>query len=92
MKRSTLYVWVAQGKIPCRKIHGLIRFRPEEIDRWVESFMGGPPIPLPRKLGKSTHGDLDRLIAIAKREAYTLPCGKPDQDRAMGKEEMNGSV
>ena len=26
IKPSTLYLWAAQGKIPCQKIHGLIRF------------------------------------------------------------------
>ena len=26
IKPSTLYLWTAQGKIPCQKIHGLIRF------------------------------------------------------------------
>ena len=24
---STLYAWAAQGRIPCIKIHGLVRFR-----------------------------------------------------------------
>ena len=24
IKPSTLYLWAAQGKIPCRKIHGLL--------------------------------------------------------------------
>jgi excisionase family DNA binding protein len=31
MKPSTLYLWAAQGKIPCRKIHGLIRFEREQV-------------------------------------------------------------
>ena len=34
---STLYAWAAQGRIPCVKLHGLVRFRREEIERWVES-------------------------------------------------------
>ena len=29
IKPSTLYLWATQGKIPCRKIHGLIRFDPD---------------------------------------------------------------
>ena len=28
IKPATLYAWAAHGKIPCRKIHGLIRFDP----------------------------------------------------------------
>lgn len=38
IKTSTLYAWVAQGRIPAIKIHGLIRFQKEEIDAWGESF------------------------------------------------------
>jgi len=34
----TLYAWAAQGRIPCIKIHGLVRFRREDIARWIESF------------------------------------------------------
>jgi predicted DNA-binding transcriptional regulator AlpA len=37
MKPSMLYLWAAQGKIPCRKIHGIIRFDEEEIDHSFQS-------------------------------------------------------
>ena len=45
---STLYAWANQGKIPSRKIHGLVRFDPTDIDRWLASF--SPPQPLPTKI------------------------------------------
>ena len=82
IKASTLYVWAAQGKIPCRKIHGLVRFDPTEIDRWLSSF--SPPQSAPPQIGKwrTDHTDLDRLIASAKREVYTPACEKPDEVRA----------
>ena len=35
IKPSTLYAWASQGKIPCVRIHGLIRFRPEDIEGWL---------------------------------------------------------
>jgi Helix-turn-helix domain len=38
IKPSTLSLWAAQGKIPCRKIHGLIRFDPDAIAAWLRSF------------------------------------------------------
>jgi len=91
VKRSTLYAWVEQRKIPFLKIHGLIRFQSEEIDRWLESFrkqrVGLPPI----RGHKGSSQDLDALIARAKREVYTPRYGKPDQDRAR-KEGNDGSV
>ena len=47
MKPSTLYLWAGQGKIPCRKIHGLIRFDPDAIAAWLRAFEPGqaPAVP-----------------------------------------------
>ena len=47
IKSSTLYAWANQGKIPCRKIHGLVRFDPTEIDRWLASFASPTVRPYP---------------------------------------------
>jgi excisionase family DNA binding protein len=38
IKPSTLYAWVSQNKIPCVRIHGLIRFRPEDIEGWLIGY------------------------------------------------------
>jgi excisionase family DNA binding protein len=70
IKPSTLYVWASQGKIPCRRIHGLIRFEREAIQQWLEGFEIVPP----KKLGvviRDASRDLDELIAAAKRDVYT---------------------
>ncbi len=66
VKPSTLYAWAAQGKIPCVKIHGLIRFKSEEIEAWLESFRKmepGKPFVIPKKTG---HKNLNALIARVK--------------------------
>ena len=81
MKPSTLYLWAAQGKIPCRKIHGLIRFNPEAITVWLRSFEPGQITAIP-PLTRQSDRDLDRLIEAAKREVYTPACEKPDEIRA----------
>ena len=91
IKPSTLYAWVAARKIPCLKIHGLLRFQQDEIDRWVASFRGEAPGSLKLHSRKSMQGDLNALIARAKGEVYIRGRGKPDQDRA-GKEGDYGSV
>ena len=93
IKPSTLYLWAAQGKIPCRKIHGLIRFERDAILRWLDSFPELRPKPLPRLHKSSAAPDLDALIAAAKQEAYTAPHGetKP-QSSLISKEEMDGAV
>ena len=43
IKQATLYAWAAQEKIPRVKIHGLLRFRRDEIDQWVEGFRKQAP-------------------------------------------------
>ena len=89
---STLYAWASHGKIPCRKIHGLVRFDPSEIDHWLSSF--SPPQSVPPQLGKrrTNHSDLDRLIASAKREVYTSGHGETrPKSSLIGKEERDGA-
>jgi excisionase family DNA binding protein len=72
IKASTLYAWASQGKIPSRKIHGLLRFDREEIQQWLVSFSKAP-LPAPPSLlpGGTGNLDIDRLIARVKRDVYT---------------------
>ena len=67
IKPSTLYAWASQSKIPCVRIHGLIRFRSEEIERWLSGFVKiRPTLPDYTKRGR----DIDEIIAAAKRAIY----------------------
>ena len=70
IKSSTLYLWVSQNKIPCRRIHGLIRFEPEAIQSWLNTFgtASGKPLLFHTRQGSR---ELDQLIEAAKREVYT---------------------
>jgi excisionase family DNA binding protein len=70
VKPATLYAWVAQGRIPFLKLHGLVRFRPEEIEQWVESFRRQEPPATLRALAKGSRTAVDELIARAKKQAY----------------------
>lgn len=81
IKPSTLYLWASQGKIPCRRIHGLIRFDPDEIKAWLNGLSGPSAPPLP-SLKPGDVLDADCLIEGAKRAVYTPSREKPDQDRA----------
>ena len=93
IKPSTLYAWAAQGKIPCVKIHGLLRFRRDAIEQWVASFeQTASPCPS-RPLRPPQYHELDPLIAAAKREVYTPRRGKTKPtSRPIGKEETDGAV
>ena len=92
IKPSTLYAWASQGKIPCRKIHGLVRFDASEIDHWLFSF--SPPQSVLPQLGKhrTNNSDPDRLIASAKRAVYTSGHGETrPKSSLIGKGERDGA-
>jgi excisionase family DNA binding protein len=86
VKPSTLYAWANQGKIPCRKIHGLVRFDPTEIDRWLASLSPRQSAPTKVRIHKSDHTDLEQLIASAKRAVYTAGHGETITPSPRGKE------
>jgi len=77
IKAATLYAWAAQGKIPSLKLHGLLRFRQDEIDQWLESCRVASRSPgiLPRKRRRCPESNVDVLIERAKRAVYT-PTGE----------------
>ena len=78
VKPSTLYAWAAQGKIPCLKLHGLVRFRREDIERWVESFrVHDSPVPL-NTTPRGPRTALDDIVARAKAQAYN-PASRGNQ-------------
>jgi predicted DNA-binding transcriptional regulator AlpA len=85
IKPSTLYLWAAQGKIPCRKILGLIRFEPEAIASWLRSFESSQRTTIPPFTRESQLG-LHQLIEAAKREVYTSGHGETITPSPTGKE------
>jgi excisionase family DNA binding protein len=93
IKPSTLYAWAAQDKIPCVKIHGLVRFRRETIEQWLASFEPRASLGPPRLLRRAPERELDPLIAAVKRAVYTSRRGKTrPTSRPITKEEMDGAV
>jgi excisionase family DNA binding protein len=86
IKPSTLYAWAAQGKIPCRKIHGLVRFDPTEIDHWLASFSPRQSVPPQIRTRRTDQTDLKQLIASAKRAVYTSGHGETITPSLTGKE------
>jgi excisionase family DNA binding protein len=86
IKPSTLYAWAAHGKIPCRKIHGLVRFDSTEIDRWLISFAPSQSAPPQIETHRAEHTDLEQLIASAKRAVYTSGHGETITPSPTGKE------
>jgi excisionase family DNA binding protein len=86
IKPSTLYAWASQGKIPCRKIHGLVRFDPTEIDRWLASFSPPHSVSSQIETRRADHADLNRLIARATRAVYTPGHGETITLSPTGKE------
>lgn len=91
IKPSTLYLWAAQGKIPCHKIHGLVRFEREAISEWLRCFEPKQPKPVPA-FGERTNTDLELLVEAAKRDAYTARGETKPSSSLIRKEELDGAV
>lgn len=93
IKPATLYAWAAQEKIPCLKIHGLLRFDRQTIHEWLRSFRVTRPnqgllIGRPNR----TRESVDILIARAKHAAYTSCHGETrPKSSLIGKEECDGA-
>ena len=93
IKPATLYAWAAQDKIPCLRIHGLLRFDRQTIHDWLRSFgvsrhQEGLFIGHPN----TTSDSVDALIARAKRTAYTARHGETrPKSSLIGKEECDGA-
>ena len=91
IKPSTLYLWVSQNKIPCRRIHGLVRFEPEAIQAWLKGFSSTSRHSPPRLL-RHHIGDVDHLIEAAKRAVYTPRHGETRPTASpLGKERNDGA-
>jgi excisionase family DNA binding protein len=92
LKPSTVYAWAAQGKIPSLKIHGLLRFRPEEVAQWVESFHHRRPDSVRAASRHVEQDDITELIARARREVYSARHGETrPRSSLIGKEEHDGA-
>jgi excisionase family DNA binding protein len=93
VKRSTVYAWAEQGKIPHLKLGRLLRFDPDKIEVWLQTQEreSKPQLRVQRRRRRGSD-HVDDLIAHAKRDTYTSTRGIPDQDRATGKGEADGSV
>ena len=93
IKPATLYAWAARGKIPCVKIHGLLRFRRDEIEQWLETFRKQQSKPSLKPRNRRRSLDIDRLITSAKREVYTAHRGETrPKSSPIGKEDTDGAV
>jgi excisionase family DNA binding protein len=93
LKEKTIYAWASQRKIPCVKIHGVIRFDASEIEQWLQNCQVSVGVPCPSSVrtrsGSAT--SVDHLIERAKRAVYTprgetRPIASPD-----GREGANGA-
>jgi len=93
MKEKTIYAWASQGKMPCVKVNGVIRFDEKAIEQWLQTCqvpVGPPRLPTTNKrTGAAT--SVEHLIERATLAVYTVrgetrPIASPD-----GKEGANGA-
>ena len=94
VKDKTVYAWVSQGKIPCVKVNGAIRFDATEIEQWLQEChvpTGPPHMPdTHRRKGSAT--SVDSLIESAKRAVYTARGETRPVASPFRREEANGAL
>lgn len=93
VKPSTVYAWAKQGKIPCKRLNGVVRFVLEEVQSWVQrcSIVQPPPVPLTLSSGRLL--DVDAIVEAAKREVYTPRHGETrPKSGLIGKGDADGAV
>lgn len=93
VKEKTIYAWTSQGKIPCVKVNGVIRFDERAIEQWLQTCqvsVGPPRLPaINRRNGAAT--SLDHLIESATRAVYTARGETRPVASPHGKERTNGA-
>jgi excisionase family DNA binding protein len=93
---KTIYAWASQGKIPCVKVNGVIRFDEREIEQWLQKChvpIGPPRVAAknrPKASSRARKG-LDNLIESAKRAVYTAPGETRPIASPHGKEGADGA-
>ena len=72
---GTIYVWKCHHQIPFHKLRGKLKFRPSELEEWLNAKTPATASPRskPAKQGKVTRRGkggkaIDDLVADAKRE------------------------
>jgi excisionase family DNA binding protein len=74
VKKSTLYAKVARKQLPHYKINRLVRFKKDEIDRWMEELRQAP-VDMNRKVMKLfkglKHGNCD-IGDLVKKSIETV--------------------
>ena len=100
IKVSTLYAMVEGKRVPHYRIGRLIRFKRSDIEQWIER-QKEDCVDVRREAKRvlrhlqAPSRDIDTIIKKAidrtKRERYTVPHGRPDQDKAE-KEVSHGTL
>lgn len=71
IKSKTLYAWASQGKMPYYRINGLLRFKKEELDKWLEGCKHKP---------EELEIAAKRIIANGINKVYNATSGKPSRE------------
>jgi excisionase family DNA binding protein len=95
VKRSTLYAKVESGEIPFYKIGRLVRFKREDVEKWMESHRRervDTDIKAKRILEATTRQKMNmdsvikKSIESVKHSCYTPNYGKSDRIKGLRKE------
>jgi excisionase family DNA binding protein len=93
VKEKTIYAWASQGKIPCVKVNGVIRFDARAIEQWLQGCQVpvGPPRMPAKNRRKGAATSVDHLIESATRAVYTSRGETRPVASPYGREGANGA-
>lgn len=93
VKEKTIYAWVSQGKLPCMKINGVIRFSAREIEQWLQGCqvpVGRPRLPVTNRRNVAATS-VDHVVERATRAVYTARGETKPIASPHGKERTHGA-
>jgi excisionase family DNA binding protein len=101
IKPATLYSKVESGDLPYYKLGRLLRFKLEDIDRWMETHRRDSSgantrvkaiLKATNKKAMDVDGIVKKAVEEVKGNVYTSDHGRPDRIRGLRKGVSNGSL
>jgi len=73
---QTVYRYVANGEIPFHKLNRSVRFKPTEIERWVESKATGMPIARSESIDENIRENAQAEEGGVKYDGFSIGRGR----------------
>src|SRR5215510_13137824 len=80
---QTIRRWVLNNEIPYYRIHGVIRYRMSDIDKWIEEHRDKLPADLDSKQAKELFNETEPSAEAERRGSPPAPTEAPESAEGM---------